>query len=214
MFKICVSLAERGLDRILSALQGLELAEIRLDRADLSLPEIDRLFRVPVELVASYRPGASSDERREASFIAAISAGAAYVDVELDSPPGLKEKVLAEARLRSCRVIVSHHDLDKTPSRAELDRLLEACFAAGADIAKIACRVSCPADCARLLSLYETTRPLIALGLGPSGLITRIAGPLLGAPFTYAAFAPGRETAEGQPDAATLRAIFERLGHG
>jgi 3-dehydroquinate dehydratase type I len=214
MSRICVSLAEPGLERCLAALQGLDLAEIRLDRTGLSLGDIRILFRSSARLIATFRPDGGSEEEREGALRAAIESGAAYVDLELEASPASRDRLIAAARAHRRLVIVSHHDFVKTPARAELENIREACFRAGADIAKIACRAQEAADSARLLALYETPRPLIALGLGEAGLVTRIAALFLGAPFTYAALEPGKETADGQLDAARLRAVFDVLRHG
>jgi 3-dehydroquinate dehydratase len=47
--------------------------------------------------------------------------------------------------------------------------------------------------------------------MGKEAQITRIAAPLLGAPFTYAALESGRETAPGQLDKDTLAALLKLL---
>lgn len=65
-----------------------------------------------------------------------------------------------------------------------------------------------------MLSLYESRKNVIALGMGPLGVITRIAAPFLGAPLTYASLAPGKETAEGQPDLKTLEAVMKFVRNG
>jgi len=44
--------------------------------------------------------------------------------------------------------------------------------------------------------------------MGRKGRLTRILAPLLGCPFTYASIDGGKETAEGQIDAASLRRIL------
>jgi len=54
---------------------------------------------------------------------------------------------------------------------------------------------------------------VIALGLGPAGVVTRLAAPLLGAPFTYTSLRPGRETADGQLDWLTMDRILRRVAH-
>jgi 3-dehydroquinate dehydratase-1 len=213
---ICVSLREPDHAAFVQALAvlGDDPAELRLDGARLTIAETEDLFARPARLVAAFRPvaGVPEKERREV-LAAAVGAGAFWLDLEWESAAGWGGVLLPLARSRGCRIIISHHDESGTPSRERLEEIARACFAAGADIAKIACRVRERTDCARLLSLYGIGRPMIALGLGPLGLITRVAAPLLGAPFTYAA-ADGRPpTADGQPDRTTMRrllASFER----
>ncbi len=208
---ICVSIAEPTLDECRAALKGLELAEIRIDKTGLSLVEIKELFSAPLKLVATCRPGTRPDDARMAALLAAIAAGAAYVDIELEFPPQFRDPVLAAAREHHCRIIVSYHNHTETPLKQILLLKIEECFDLGGDIAKIICRVQSVQDCARLFSLYETRKNVVALGLGKLGLITRIAGPFFGAPLTYASLAPGKETAEGQPDIASLKAVLKLI---
>jgi len=211
---ICVSIAEPTLEACLASIEGLELAEIRIDKTGLSLADIKQLFGSPVKLIATCRPGPRPAEERLAFLLGAVTAGAAYVDIEVDAAPALKSAVVAAARERGCRVIVSYHNFKETPLRHYLLQTIEECFDAGGDIAKVVCRVQSSQDCVRILSLYESRKNLIALGMGELGVITRIAAPFLGAPLTYAALAPGKETAEGQPDLKTLQAVMKFLKHG
>jgi len=211
---ICVSVAEPTLEECRAAIKRLELAEIRIDKTDLSLVEIKQLFAEPVKLVATCRPGSRPDEERRAALLAAIEAGAAYVDIEVEAPAPLREAVVAAARQKGCRVIVSYHNFAETPLRHYLLQVIEDCFDLGADIAKVICRVQSSQDCVRILSLYEARKNLVALGMGDLGVITRIAAPFLGAPLTYASLRPGKETAEGQPDLETLEAVMKFLKHG
>lgn len=211
---ICVSIAEPTLNDCLTAIKGLEMVEIRIDKTALSLVDIKQLFAEPVKLVATCRPGPRKDEERLDALLAAIDAGAAYVDVEVDAPAPLREAVVAAARKKSCKVIVSYHNFTETPLRHYLLQIIEDCFDSGADIAKVVCRVQTSQDCVRILSLYESRKNLIALGMGDLGVITRIAAPFLGAPLTYASLGTGKETAEGQPDLQTLQAVMKFLKHG
>ena len=211
---ICVSIAEPNLDDCLAAVKGLDFVEVRIDKTGLSLVDIKQLFAGPVKMIATCRPGARSEEERLAALLAAIAAGAAYVDIEVAAAADFREAVLAAAREKKCRVIVSYHNFNETPLRHFLLQRIEECFDVGADIAKIVCCVKSSQDCVRILSLYESRKNLIALGMGQLGAITRIAAPFLGAPLTYACLAPGKETAEGQPDLKTLESVMKFLKHG
>jgi 3-dehydroquinate dehydratase-1 len=210
---ICVSLRETDLASFVEALKGIEFAEIRMDGARLSSLEIRTLFSKPLQFLATYRPSPDvRPEDRLAALSLAARSGARFVDLELDAPVFMREALLPVVRASGCRLVVSHHDERGTPGRKDLDRFLDQCFAAGGDIAKIACRVHTRHDVIRLLSLYDRSEPIIALGMGRLGTLTRIAAPLLGAPFTYASLAPGRETADGQLNWKTLRDILKALG--
>jgi len=211
---ICVSLAGSSVDEILESLKTLEFAEIRLDKSGLAEGEVRRLFSSSkVPLIATCRPGTMPDPDRFKLLRAAIDSGAAYVDVEIGNPPDLMADLLSLAKEKQCRFIISRHYYQETPMRLVLQQAIDEAFDRGADIAKLVCQVKNFQDCSRLLSLYELKKNILALGLGKIGVLTRIAGPFLGAPFTYASLAPGKETAEGQPDFETLKSILALLEH-
>jgi len=65
--------------------------------------------------------------------------------------------------------------------------------------------------CSRLLSLYSYGNPIISIGMGHEGKITRIAATLLGAPFTYASIDDSKKTAPGQFDSEKLKTIIDMI---
>lgn len=216
---ICVSLGAGRWDQLRSALRNVEMAEIRLDAVPVDVSRLPEVFSLPRRLIATCRPGSLPENARAALLVGAMAAGASLVDIELGSPASWRREIVEAARGYGCRVIVSEHNHERTPPLEELKNIMDACFAAGADIAKIACRVLAPSDCARIFSLYSELSEgfggrLIAIGMGAMGAITRVAAPLLGAPFTYASPAPGMETAEGQFDRVTLAKIYSLMKHG
>lgn len=212
---ICVSLSGPSALDCRQSLAGLEFAEIRLDAMDLSPSEVADLFACHPKLVATCRPGRGrSDAQRRALLEAALDAGAAYLDMELEAPAALREPLAARARAAGCRLIISHHDHRSTPAGPDLRALREACFAAGADLAKVACAVETPRDVARLLGLLDDPAPTVVVGMGRLGAVSRLAAPLLGAPFTYACLEPGRETAPGQLDHRRLARLLSELWDG
>jgi 3-dehydroquinate dehydratase-1 len=208
---ICVSLAEPRVAECLRALRGIEFAEIRIDKMSLDVNDLRKVFSSHPCLIATCRPGAMDEATRIFLLGEAIGAGAAYVDFEVDAPVASKREIVQKARSLGCRVIISYHNFIKTPARAELDHIIDWCFESGADIAKVACRVRAGKESARLLGLLDQERPLIVVGLGNPGKITRLAGPLLGSPFTYASLEVGKETADGQIDKDTLEEFYGSL---
>ncbi len=181
------------------ALREIFFGEIRLDRMPtITDQQVSSLFSSPCRLVATCRPGAVDDQRRRTLLKAAVVSGARYVDLELDGDPSLREAVIDVAREHGCDVIVSHHDYEQTPKRKQLVELVEACFEAGADVAKIACMANSARDSARLLGLLDDHRRLVVIGMGHAGVVTRVMGPLLGAEFSFARRQHGAETAPGQ----------------
>jgi 3-dehydroquinate dehydratase-1 len=210
---ICVSLAEPTPERCLAALKALPFAEVRLDRMRTDEEGVARIFSRHARLIATCRPGRLTEARRLALLRAAIAAGAAYVDIEVEAGASYKRALVREARPAGCRVIVSHHDLERTPPRRVLEGIVGRCFASGADIAKIACRIRSPADNSRLLGLLDGARALVVVGLGKKGAVTRVAGPLAGGLFTFASRARGSETAGGQIPYKALAKLIRTVEH-
>lgn len=210
---ICVSIAEPSLGACRAALADVAFAEIRLDAVSgLTPDDVRALFSSKIPCVATCRPGACSEALRLELLLAAVEAGARYVDVELEADDAHRKRVVEAARASGCKVIVSHHDYAETPAREALVKIVDACFAAGADVAKVACQANDEADAARLLGLLDDPRRLVVVGMGEKGAITRVAGPLLGGEFTFAALREGAQTAPGQLTADELERRMQALG--
>lgn len=210
---ICISIAEQTVSKCINALKGVNFAEIRLERIkERPLEEgIMKIFSGRAKLIATCRPNGLSENERKSALLQAIDAGAAYVDVEVEAPDRYKKEIVQKAKSRNCQVIISYHNHGKTPKKAELEQILNWCFESGADIAKIACKVNSNADNARLLSLLDSDKKIILIGMGEKGKITRIVAPLLGSQFTFASASAGKETAEGQIDAEKLEKLIGEL---
>lgn len=207
---LCISVAEKSFDACIEVLRGAEMAEIRLDLIPLTEQEIRKLFFLPVKTIATCRPDNIETERRISVIKTAIEAGATYVDIEIESQPSEKKHLVEYAKSKGCKVIISYHNFELTPEKKLLDSIVNDCFAQGADIAKIACMTKSPQDAARVLSLYDNNQSIIALGMGEIGKITRIAGPLLGAPFTFVSNL-GKKTAPGQIDSGKMNSILNMI---
>ncbi len=210
---ICVSLGVQDVAELLGLLKRYPFAEIRLDALSETpdIHDITKLFGGSGKRVATFRPIRGTQQERTETLVKAIEAGAAYVDVEVDFPKTSLRTVSMAAKQHNCQLIVSHHDMEKTPSSKELERLRYACVSRGADLVKIACKVNRSEDNARLLALVDFSVPVIAIGMGDLGRITRLAGPLIGSPFTYASPGKGLETASGQLDAETLAFLLAQF---
>lgn len=206
---ICVSIADLSVTEAIKIIGSNELSEVRLDRIKFSSGDIQKLFSTGNKTIATYRPCESvTDDQRIKVLIEAINAGASYVDIEVENEDSFKNRVIEAARLKKCMTIVSYHDYTKTPVTSELEQIMKWCFESKCDIAKIACHVDSIESCSRLLSLYSYGKPVISIGMGQQGKITRIAATLLGAPFTYASIDDSKQTAPGQLDSVKLKTII------
>lgn len=210
--RICVSIGNCTVQECLAALEGPEMAEIRMETVSgLTGETVRKVFSARKSLIAACRPGKLKDVERKGLLLSAVGAGAAYVDVEVDAPDEYKDAIVKAAKAAKCKVIVSYHDYQKTPVKEELAQIVEWCFESGADIAKIACKANSGRDSARLLGLLDSEKQVIAIGMGEMGKITRVAAPFLGSPFTFASLAGGKETAEGQIGKERMEKLKEEI---
>jgi 3-dehydroquinate dehydratase-1 len=195
---ICASISEKDLNKCLSILEKVEMAEIRIDLAEFSNEEIKEVFSKGKKLIATCRPGKIKDNERVEMLKIAVESGATYVDIEYEAPMDYKNDLIDFAHKHQCDVIISYHNYDRTPELDELEKIVQSCYAQGADLAKIATHVNMNRDNSKILSLYKAPGRLVAIGMGDLGRISRIIAPFLGAEFTYASVDDGSATAPGQ----------------
>jgi 3-dehydroquinate dehydratase-1 len=195
---ICVSLAEKDPDVCLEILEKVDMAEIRIDLAELSDRDIIKIFSARKKLIATCRPGKYSLSERIHKLKLAIESGATFVDIEYEADDAFRNTLNEFAHVHQCDVILSYHNYEMTPELDELEKIMHKCFELGADIAKIATMVKVNRDNSKILSLYKAPGRLVAIGMGELGKISRIVAPFLGAEFTYAALTDDSITAPGQ----------------
>ncbi len=208
---ICVSLANIGYEECLALVKEEPFVEFRFDKLDLSADEIRRVVGSSKRSIATFRPGTDAQEMRMQTLLTAIRAGATYVDIELDADPRYRKELIKDARAAGCDVIISYHNFDRTPEIRQLKKIAASCRKLGADVVKLACRVNAEEDVRVLMSLYDEAGRMAVIGMGEKGLITRIAGPFMGAEFTFASPGSGKETAPGQIDRKSLESLILRI---
>jgi len=187
------------------------MAEIRLDTMNCTSAELQKIFDSHSGLIATCRPQNISLNEQYSILLQAIEYGAAFVDIEFEAPDDHRFRLLEAARKHNCRIIISYHNYQITPTLGVLRNIIDSIFDMGADIVKIACMANTTTDSARVLSLYEHYTSLVAICMGEYGKITRFAAPMLGAPFTFAAYAEGLETAPGQLTYNFLNSVIKNL---
>jgi len=210
---ICISLINKSFNECLEIVTQEQLVEIRIDKLKLSLEETGKLFRASATLVATCRKEELSDQDRHGHLAMAVFSGASYVDIDSQTDDSFREELIQLAISKNCRVIVSYHNFDSTPSYEELAEIADQCIQKGGNVAKIACMVRSEEDVIKLLSLYKLDIPIISIGMGEMGKITRVAAPYLGAEFTYASYEPGMEAAAGQISREDMKQIFDLLNN-
>ena len=175
---ICTTIQNKTLEQIYEALEGCEMAEIRLDRCSLTDKQIDELFSADVPLVASCRisevaatepslqvPGLTPQsieikamQIAERKLIRAIEAGARYVDVELEAQKQMSKRVRQAAHENGTIFIRSYHDFEGTDSSEALKAIVEKCVYHGADMVKVVTTAHSQTDADKVLGLYEWCR--------------------------------------------------------
>lgn len=224
--RICVSVAGK------TVAEGLELARLAAPLADLievrldSLPEpVVAPFReaINLPLLLTNRPlweGGSfrgDEETRIVPLLEGVEIGCEYVDLELKAPDSSHKSLLeAVEQSGTCRLLISWHNFQETPSAVELLGRLSLMQDKGAHIAKIVTMAHDYHDVLRVLSLQEDAArmgiPLVAFCMGRHGVISRLATLELGGYMTYCAASEGEATAPGQLSVAVLRQIEVLLG--
>jgi len=108
------------------------------------------------------------------------------------------------------RTICSYHDFVGVPP--DLDQIYAKMAASGARILKIAAQADDAIDCLPIFRLLERarseSREMIAIAMGPAGVVTRILGPSRGAYLTYGSLDDESSTAPGQLTAKELRDVY------
>lgn len=216
---VCTVIQGRDLEGIFQALECCEMAEIRLDSCRLSMDDIEECFSSDTPLVATCRVeemlSADSGLTRqqalklsEERLLAAIDAGAAYVDVEMEIPKEVSKRIRARAHSCGTVFIRSVHDYSSTGTYDELKSYVEKCRYYGADVVKLVTMARSGEDAARVLQLYDEYDPasLIAFCMGEAGRESRVECLAKGAPYSYAALSEDESAAPGQWTASDMAA--------
>jgi len=179
---ICTTIQNKTAEQILDLLHRCEMAEIRLDRCDLTARETDDIFSSDVPLVATCRisevaanepslqdlPEQSrmikAMQIAERRLVRAIEAGARYVDVEIEAQKQMSKRVRQTAHERGTVFIRSYHDFNGTDSLDGLKAIVEKCVYHGADMVKIVTTAHSQEDVERVMSLYGWCRDEIRGG--------------------------------------------------
>ena len=209
--KICVALTGRNAAEISAmaqpVLSDVDVIEIRLDgMAEPDVAKCCSLLRKP--LIFTNRPAweggafSGSEDERIRPLLTAVELNAAYIDFELRAAEELRIDLLKAMQSSTCRMILSCHYFESTPSATELAEILNQMMDSGAHIGKIVTTAHTPDDVLRVLQLQEKARAagftLSCFCMGESGRISRLATLYLGGYMTYACLTDEQATASGQ----------------
>lgn len=199
--------------------QGADVVELRLDKLqdtggwqELLREEIPIIVTNRAKREGGYFKGKES-ERIE--FLSeAIDKEVACVDIELLTTRKLLNKVLSAARDGNTNVIISFHDLEKTPPIKNLIETSRQMEGMGCDIAKVVGHAKDFREGLRTLDFLlrvteEVDVPVVSFAMGDAGRFTRIATPFFGSPLIYAGV--DEKAAPGQFDLVTTKDLLRKL---
>ncbi|KAG9151081.1 hypothetical protein Leryth_002654 [Lithospermum erythrorhizon] len=133
--------------------------------------------------------------------------GADYIDVELQVANEFYNSL--QDKPSKCKIIVSSHNYQFTPSIEDLGDLVARIQATGADIVKFATTAKDISDVARVFQITVHSHvPIIALVMGERGLISRVLCPKFGGYLTFGTLESGKVSAPGQPTIKELLDLY------
>jgi len=206
---------EEAYQQISKALRYADLVELRLDYftlLDLAALKILRsYFSIPmIFALRSQRQGGSyrqSEEYRLADIRRLVALKPEYLDLETHVSPRFIQDI--SSQFPEIKLILSYHHFAETP--LDLEGIYQEMQKIPAFFYKIAVMAKKSLDALRLVCWAKKSHgPIIAISMGPHGEVSRILGPVMGCPITYAALEEDEESACGQLSAEIL---IERYHH-
>jgi 3-dehydroquinate dehydratase I len=199
----------------LAVRESVSLYEVRIDLIGPDWTQVAEALTLPWiacnRLASQGGRWSAGESERLATLTRAVELGAGMVDIEVTAPTA---RAFVSGVKGSARVIVSHHDFERTASGDALERVVELERAVGADICKVVSTARSVDDCLTVIALVRRLKaePILAFAMGPLGIASRVLSPLAGAQFAYASLRAGRESAPGQLDVRTLRGLYDAIG--
>jgi 3-dehydroquinate dehydratase type I len=185
------------------------MAELRLDKIQPEPNELKKLLSFKIPVIATCRAGFYNDDKRLELLTIAVKNGATYIDIESESDENYRKTLIDVANLYNCKIIISYHNFDETPDIDILKNIVKQAETFNPAFIKIVTQAQTIDDNSKILSLYKIEKRLIAFAMGELGKESRIESLLLGAPFIYAAYDNGQESAEGQITMNELKKILQ-----
>ena len=196
----CVSIQEKDFDKCLTILKMTEMAEIRMDLCLFNKSQLSTILALNNNIIVTCRIENTSRDEAIDTLTYAIENGAKYIDIEIEAPIETINLLKAKSLGSNCKLIISYHNFEGTPSSEELQNIYNDCINMGADVVKIVTTALNTEDGVRTLELYKTNKNinLVAFAMGAAGKFTRSLCLLLGSPYAYVAADNASCTASGQ----------------
>ena len=137
-----------------------------------------------------------------------------FIDVELDNHVKNIQQVSDITKKYQKTLVLSHHNFQSTPKKADIIDFLLKMEEQGADVAKIALM---PKSYEDVITLFEATKeakkivkiPLITISMGDIGVMSRVLGWLYGSTVTFAI--GEKSSAPGQISIETLKDMIKTV---
>lgn len=232
MPKICVPVMGKGLEEIREAARravdvGADVIELRIDSLE-SMPapkmavEACRSVRDEAEgipLLFTLRTerdggaGSADKEAYEALLKEVAKSGACEaIDCELSVGDEAFARIVRAAHDAGAAVVGSSHEFGLIGDMNRAAGWLRRQAALGADVVKAAVMTRTKEEALEAALVMtraggQIAAPMIAIAMGPAGVLTRIAGACMGSCLTFGT--AGESSAPGQIDAGKLRQVLE-----
>ncbi len=212
--RICAAIVNNDPEAVKEVEPLVDRFEVRIDLIGDGWQELVKQLKKP--WIATNRTideggkWAGNEARRIEGLLQAIELGADMVDVEFRTKNLENIVPLVKKRVKC---ILSFHDLEKTPLLDEMKGIVKRQLKAGANICKVVTTAKEFDDNLAMLQLISEfpENKIVAFAMGQMGQISRVLSPLVGADFTYASIAKGKESAPGQMTVQELTRIYEMV---
>ena len=157
--------------------------------------------------------GTADAEAYETLLGAVMESGACdAVDCELSVGESAFSRIAEKAKKTGVLLVGSSHEFGEIGDMRRAAQWLKRQEALGADVCKAAVMTRTNAEAFALAQVYasvyeQLTIPMIAIAMGPAGIVTRIGAACTGSCLTFGT--AGEASAPGQIDAVRLRAALE-----
>lgn len=232
--KICVPIVAKNIDELFSQARAMnnkdfDIVEWRVDWfKDILNPNCIRRASRILRGILDHKPilftfrtlheggkiEISMEYYKQINIMAIEERLADMIDIELSCGDAIASDIVSVAHKHGMPVVISNHDFEKTPPRAELVSRMHQAEALGGDILKIAVMPHNIQDVLELLSAteqmsHECELPLITMSMGSKGLISRLSGEVFGSAVTFGTI--GLASAPGQIEIEELHYVLNLL---
>jgi 3-dehydroquinate dehydratase-1 len=221
MTLICCALTGKDINQVVDKATGLDcdVVEVRLDLID-NVDGIKALEKINQPVMSTCMPKDEGgefegSEVERLDLLKKTLPYSNYISVELRMEADLRDELVLAARDAGVNVVMTLHDFEKTPTVDEIVEKLQAMEDVGADIAKVAFICENIEDALDIMAAKIRSKleiPVIALGMGEEGKITRASAPFIDCYLSFASVAEEEATAPGQYSLQELKAIYECIG--